>query len=92
MDEKNGNHRRRPLCGWNRRDIDWRCHRRRSCRAGFSDRSGKNNWGDSEEIWDDTEQLPDEIDEPDEMEEQLPEEIDEPDEMEEQLDREKQCE
>lgn len=38
----------------------------------------KYNWGDSEEIWDDTEQLPDEIDEPDEMEEQL--------------DREKQCE
>ena len=36
------------------------------------------NWGDSEEIWDDTEQLPEEIDEPDEMEEQL--------------DREKQCE
>ena len=51
----------------------------------------KYNWGDSEEIWDDTEQLPDEIDEPDEMEEQLPEEIDELDEMEEQLDREKQC-
>ena len=46
----------------------------------------KYNWGDSEEIWDDTEQLPDEIDEP------LPEEIDELDEMEEQLDREKQCE
>lgn len=38
----------------------------------------KYNWGDSEEIWDDTEQLPEEIDEPDEMEEQL--------------DREKQCE
>ena len=69
MDEKNGNHRRHPLCGWNRRDIDRGCHRRRSCRAGFSDRSG--NWGDSEEIWDDTEQLPEEIDEPDEMEEQL---------------------
>ena len=31
----------------------------------------KYNWGDSEEIWDDTEQLPEEIDEPDEMEEQL---------------------
>ena len=97
MDEKNGNHRRRPLCGWNRRDIDWRCHRRRSCRAGFLiDQEkifqDKYNWGDSEEIWDDTEQLPDEIDEPDEMEEQLPEEIDELDEMEEQLDREKQCE
>ncbi|MFQ8841782.1 MAG: hypothetical protein ACLR8P_13600 [Clostridium fessum] len=34
--------------------IGWR-----SCRTGFSDRSGKNfqdkyNWGDSEEIWDDT--------------------------------------
>ena len=27
----------------------------------------KYNWGDSEEIWDDTEQLPEEIDEPDEM-------------------------
>ena len=97
MDEKNGNHWRCPLCGWNRCDIDWRCHRRRSCRTGFSDRSGKKfqdkyNWGDSEEIWDDTEQLPDELDEPDEMEEQLPEEIDELDEMEEQLDREKQCE
>ena len=43
----------------------------------ISDRSGKKffriniNWGDSEEIWDDTEQLPEEIDEPDEMEEQL---------------------
>lgn len=31
----------------------------------------KYNWSDSEEIWDDTEQLPEEIDEPDEMEEQL---------------------
>ena len=31
----------------------------------------KYNWGDSEEIWDDTEQLPEEMDEPDEMEEQL---------------------
>ena len=31
----------------------------------------KYNWGDSVEIWDDTEQLPEEIDEPDEMEEQL---------------------
>ena len=31
----------------------------------------KYNWGDSEEIWDDTEQLPDELDESDEVKEQL---------------------
>ena len=31
----------------------------------------KYNWGDSEEIWDDTEQLPEELDESDEVKEQL---------------------
>ena len=81
MDEKNGNHWRCPLCGWNRCDIaaiggaaaglDFLIDQEKI----FQD---KYNWGDSEEIWDDTEQLPEEIDEPDEMEEQL--------------DREKQCE
>ena len=71
MDEKNGNHRRHPLCGWNRPAIggaaaglDFLIDQEKN----FQD---KYNWGDSEEIWDDTEQLPEEIDEPDEMEEQL---------------------
>ena len=31
----------------------------------------KYNWGDSEEIWDDTEQLPEELDESDEVKAQL---------------------
>ena len=31
----------------------------------------KYNWGDSEEIWHDTEQLPEELDESDEVKEQL---------------------
>ena len=31
----------------------------------------KYNWGDSEEIWDDTEKLPEELDESDEVKEQL---------------------
>ena len=31
----------------------------------------KYNWGDSEEIWDDTEQLPEELDESEEVKEQL---------------------
>ena len=31
----------------------------------------KYNWGDSEEIWDDTEQLPEELGESDEVKEQL---------------------
>ena len=76
MDEKNGNHWRCPLCGGNRCDIDRAAIGGAAAGLDFLIDQEKNfqdkyNWGDSEEIWDDTEQLPEELDESDEVKEQL---------------------